>query len=103
MPNLIIDGMLSGTGVRDGEAGGYLDVKSLGLSADLTKRIESWLSAYENAHYGQFADKAENNRLDQEGLAIARSVGEQLSDSHVEYFSNAQMKRLPLDWTWVCR
>ncbi len=97
MPNLIIDGMLSGTGVRDGSAGGYLDVKSLGLSTDLTKRIERWLSAYEIAHYGQFADKAENDWLDQEGLAIARSVGRQLSNSHVEYFSNARMQKLSLD------
>jgi len=97
MQYLIIDGMLSGTGVRDGKAGGYLDLQNLGLSADLTKRIVNWLLAYESAHYGQFADKAENDRLDQEGIAIARCVGEQLPDDHVEYFSNAQMRKLPLD------
>ena len=97
MQNLIIDGMLSGTGVRDGNAGGYLDLQNLGLSADLSKRIASWLIAYESAHYGQFADKAENGRLDQEGVAIARCVREELLDSHVEYFSNAQMRKVPFD------
>jgi hypothetical protein len=67
MQHLIIDGMLSGTGVRDGAVGGYLDLKNVGLSADLTKRIEAWLIAYESAHYSQFGDKAVNDRLDQEG------------------------------------
>jgi len=97
MHHLIIDGMLSGTGVRDGTAGGYLDLKNVGLSADLTKRIASWLVAYESAHYRQFGDKAENDRLDQEGIAIARRIREELPDNMVEYFSNAQMRKLPFD------
>jgi hypothetical protein len=59
MDHLIIDGMLSSTGVRDGTAGGYLDPKVVGLSAGLTKRIANWLIEYENAHYHQFADRAE--------------------------------------------
>ena len=97
MQNLIIDGMLSGTGLRDGKAGGYLDLQNLGLSADLTKRIANWLLAYESAHYGQFADKAENDRLDQEGIAIAMSVREERPGVRVEYFSNAQMRKLSFD------
>jgi len=97
MQNLIIDGMLSGTGLRDGKAGGYLDLQNLGLSADLTKRIANWLLAYESAHYGQFADKAENDRLDQEGIAIAMSVRKERPGVRVEYFSNAQMRKLSFD------
>ena len=97
MRHLIIDGMLSGTGVRDGAAGGYLDLKNVGLSADLTKRIASWLVAYESAHYSQFGDKAANDWLDQEGIAIAMSVRKEQPGVRVEYFSNAQMRKLPLD------
>jgi hypothetical protein len=97
MRHLIIDGMLSGTGVRDAAAGGYLDPKVVGLSADLTKRIANWLIEYENAHYHQFVDKAESDRLDQEGTAIARCVQKELPGTQVEYFSNAQMQRLPFD------
>lgn len=99
MRHLIIDGMLSGTGVRDAAAGGYLDPKVVGLSADLTKRIANWLIEYENAHYHQFVDKAESDRLDQEGTAIARCVQKELPGTQVEYFSNAQMRRLPFDLT----
>jgi hypothetical protein len=98
MPHLIIDGMLSGTGLRDGAAGGYLDPEVVGLSADLAKRIANWLIAYENAHYHQFGDKLANDRLDQEGTEIARFVQEELPDARVEYFSNAQMRRLPFDF-----
>jgi hypothetical protein len=97
MYHLIIDGMLSGTGVRDGSAGGYLDPRSVGLSADLMKRIASWLTAYENAHYRDFGDAAENDRLDKEGIAIARCVREEQPDARVEYFSNALMRRLLFD------
>jgi hypothetical protein len=97
MQYLIIDGMLSGTGVRDGIAGGYLDLKNVGLSDDLTKRIASWLIAYESAHYSQFGDKAVNDRLDQEGIAIAMSVRKEQPGVRVEYFSNAQMRKLPFD------
>ena len=96
MQHLIIDGMLSGT-VRDGAVGGYLDLKNVGLSADLTKRIEAWLIAYESAHYSQFGDNAVNDRLDQEGIEIARCARKERPGARVEYFSNAQMRKLPFD------
>ena len=54
---LIVDGMLSGTGVRDGVAGGYVEPNELGLSGPLTKRLNNWLRGFENAHYRQFVDK----------------------------------------------
>jgi hypothetical protein len=98
MRHLIIDGMLSGTGVRDAAAGGYLAPNDVGLSTDLIKRIANWLIEYENAHYHQFGDKLENDRLDQEGAAIAMCVQEELPDTRVEYFSNAQMRTLPFDF-----
>jgi hypothetical protein len=43
MRNLIVDGMLSGTGIRDGDAGGYIEPNEVGLSAGLAKRIAKWV------------------------------------------------------------
>jgi hypothetical protein len=91
---LIVDGMLSGTGVRDAKAGGYVDPTELGFSTVLTKRIVKWLLEYENAHYHQFVDKAENRRLDEEGIAIAKQIRHEVSGAQVEYFSNAEMCKI---------
>ena len=93
---LMIDGMLSGTGVRDSRAGGYLDPKEVGLSVELIGRIEKWLSEYETAHYHDFKNEAENHRLDLEGIEITRQARAQLPGSKVEYFSNARMQRITL-------
>ena len=94
--SLIIDGMLSGTGIRDAIAGGYVDPNELALSADLMKRLSKWLLGYENAHYYGFGDKAENERLDHEGIGIAKHIREELPDAKVEYFSDAEMRRIPI-------
>ena len=91
---LIVDGMLSGTGIRDAKAGGYVDPNELGLSAKLIKRITKWLIEYENAHYCQFVDKTENQRLDEEGISIAKQTREELPDAQVEYYSNAEMRKI---------
>ena len=93
---LIVDGMLSGTGIRDANVGGYVEVREIGISSGLVKRLEEWLSEYENAHYCQFSDKVKNAELDVEGIAIARQIREQLPDILVEYFSNAEMRRMAI-------
>ncbi len=38
--NLIVDGMLLGTGIRDAVAGGYLDPSEIGISNDLANRLK---------------------------------------------------------------
>jgi hypothetical protein len=93
---LMVDGMLSGTGIRDKVAGGYVDLNELGLSADLTKRLANWLLAYENAHYHSFANRAEVERLDQEGIEITKRVRDELPDAQVDYFSDATMQQIPI-------
>ena len=40
--NLIVDGMLSGTGIRDGDEGGYLEPSKIDLSENLCKKISAW-------------------------------------------------------------
>ncbi|MEH2502722.1 hypothetical protein V1290_001533 [Bradyrhizobium sp. AZCC 1578] len=94
MRYLTADGMLSGTGIRDSLIGKYLDPKEVGCSPELVRRIEKWVIDYETAHYCQFNNEAENQRLDQEGIEIARQAQSQLPEMKVEYFSNAQMKKI---------
>ena|SRR6266545_5957974 len=94
MRYLTVDGMLSGTGIRDSLIGKYLDPNEVGFSPELVRRIEKWVTDYETAHYRQFGDEAENQRLDREGIEIARQAQSQLPEIKVEYFSNAQMKKI---------
>ena len=91
---LTVDGMLSGTGIRDSVEGGYLDPGELGVSAVLTERIVNWLARYERAHYVQFADAVEVDELDREGRAIAAQLQEQLPQAKIQYFSDAKMRLL---------
>lgn len=88
--------MLSGTGVRDSVAGGYIDPANLGLSDSVIARIKQWLTQYENAHYAGFEDKAECVNLDQEGISISMEVQLALPESKVEYYSHAKNAKLPL-------
>ena len=90
---LLIDGMLSGTGVRDAINGGYVDLKSLGLSVGLTCSLASWQAQYEDAHFAGFPDDRVAE-LDKEGTALASRLRDELSDAKVGYFSNGLMKRL---------
>lgn len=96
MRKIIVDGMLSGTGIRDAVAGGYIDPNILGLSEVIKQKISDWLSRYENAHYFQYNDNIECQRLDIDGMELAKMVGLELENCEVEYYSNAQMKKLKI-------
>ena len=90
---LLIDGMLSGTGIRDAINGGYIEPKSLGLSGSLTRSIASWQAQYEDAHFAGFSyDRVAE--LDREGEALASRLREELPNAKVGYFSDGLMKRL---------
>lgn len=94
MKYLIVDGMLSGTGIRDATEGGYLSPEDLGVSSDLSQKISRWLACYEEAHFDQFEDQTLVGNLDLEGLEIRRLLEVELPESKIHYFSNAKMKRL---------
>ena len=94
--SLLIDGMLSGTGIRDAANGGYLEPHEVGLSEPLGHRISIWLSAYEDAHFHQYEDQAKNEALDREGLEIMQVVRAELPKAKVGYFSNANMHEIKL-------
>lgn len=93
MTDFLIDGMLSGTGVRDAVAGGYVAPDSIGLSAQLLADIAAWQRRYEEAHFAGFPASAVAV-LDVEGLALTSRVRAELGDKSVGYFSNGRMERL---------
>jgi hypothetical protein len=95
---LIVDGMLSGTGIRDAVEGGYLSPRELGLSSQLVRDISLWVSRYEDAHYAQFNDKQEIAILDAQGIALCKRLENELP-SKVEYFSNGEMRKIPIVWS----
>jgi hypothetical protein len=91
---LIIDGMLSGTGIRDSINGGYLELDELGISKELQAEITDWLRSYESAHFHNFKNHDVNKKLDKAGLEITDHVRKELPSTEVKYFSNAYMKLL---------
>lgn len=91
--DLLIDGMLSGTGIRDGVKGGYLQPGAIGLSTSLAKDVVDWQGRYEDAHFAGFPGSV-IDKLDQEGLALLAQVKAEVPDKTVGYFSNGKMKRL---------
>jgi hypothetical protein len=88
--------MLSGTGIRDRNEGGYISPSVLGLSQALVSRIAAWVQRYEDAHYLGYQDENEIRLLDEEGMTIARMVSGELPDSKVEFYSSARMKHFLL-------
>lgn len=92
MRYLIVDGMLSGTGIRDAVEGGYVEPEQLGISQSLKNDINIWVARYENAHYAQFKDLEEVNALDTEGVSLCKRLRSEIVDSKIGYFSNAKMQ-----------
>jgi hypothetical protein len=94
MRYLIVDGMLSGTGVRDATGGGYVRLADLGISPKVVETIINWLARYKTAHYRQFADPREVEALDDIGLALCDRLAHELPGSKIGYFSAARMEKL---------
>ena len=91
--SLLIDGMLSGTGVRDAINGGYIEPKALGLSTDLIIDLADWLHRYEKAHFGGF-DAQLVSELDDLGIVLMARDASELPQAKVAYFSNGLMKHI---------
>lgn len=91
---LVVDGNLSGTGIRDALNGGYLNPREIGLSSALSQRIEEWVANYEVEHYAGYKNLHRNNQLDGDGIEIAKLVKCELPKSKVQYFSSASMQKI---------
>ena len=93
MTHYIIDGELSGTGVRDAVEGGYVDLAEIGLSDALAADIADWVERYEDLHFRGFpAD--ELAVLDEEGVALTARVQAEVPGKRFAYYSHGQMKQL---------
>jgi hypothetical protein len=93
MMYLIVDGMASGTGIRDAVNGGFLKLNTLETSSDFNEKLLSWLRAYENEHYNSYSDDAIVNALDKRGIELARELSDELKDAKVEYYSSAKLTK----------
>lgn len=91
--DFLVDGMLSGTGLRDAKAGGYVEPRTIGLSASLADDVAAWQRRYEEAHFAGFPEDVVSD-LDRAGLALASRVQAELRGRTVGYFSNGLMMRL---------
>ena len=90
MRYLLVDGMLSGTGVRDATCGGYVE----GVLPNVVQLITGWLARYETAHYQQFDDPREVQALDEIGLELCGRLAQELPGNKIGYFSAARMEKL---------
>jgi hypothetical protein len=91
--DFLIDGMLSGTGLRDARNGGYVEPKVVGLSDQLSGDIAAWQQESERAHFAGFPDGLVA-KLDEEGLALTLRAQSELAADSIGYFSSGQLKRL---------
>jgi hypothetical protein len=91
--DFLIDGMLSGTGIRDARNGGYVDASSIGLSDDFSRDLAAWQQRYEEAHFAGFP-RDDVKVLDREGAILAHRAADELPEITFGYFSDGQMKLL---------
>jgi hypothetical protein len=91
--DLLIDGMLPGTGIRDAVNGGYVEPASLNLSGSLVNDIAEWQERYEACHFANFPIETVTE-LDEEGVSLAARAAAALPGICVGYYSNGLMKRL---------
>jgi hypothetical protein len=93
---IAVDGMLSGTGIRDTVVGGSIDLDDLGVSQKLSAQIREWLQRYEAAHYAGLGDRNDLNLLDMEGIKISQSLQGELPESKIRYYSHGLCAFLPI-------
>jgi hypothetical protein len=87
-----------GTGVKDDYAG-PVDPQTLNLPQEIIQRISRWVAAYQplillNDNDRSFR-KEEIERLDQDGLALARDIKNHFGEkAKIQYYSEGKLQRL---------
>jgi hypothetical protein len=89
----LLDGMLSGTGIRDSVKGGYVAPADLKLSSGLQANIAEWQRNYEDAHFEGFSDETVA-ALDREGQELVALIRAERPQLRIGYFSNGLMRRI---------
>ena len=101
MKYLAVDGYLNGTGINDRADGGYIEHDELGLSPQLSQKINDWLERYWNEFYGRYKNPDIVKKLDNEGQEIARLIMKEFElkeeSVKIEYYSDALMKVIPFE------
>jgi hypothetical protein len=94
MHYLIVDGEMSGTGIKNSVSGEDVNLASLGLSNELQASISEWVERYEATHRADLCDGVEIQELDRIGLQLASAVKDKLPGSKLQYLSAANMTRV---------
>lgn len=89
---LVVDGMVSGTGIRVEYESEYIEPELLRISADLTVKLNNWHERYKQEFYKSYADTIKVQHLDKEGAEIAEAISNETEDCKVSYFSDADLK-----------
>jgi hypothetical protein len=89
---LIVDGMISGTGIRGEYEGEYIDPKLLKISLELIGKLNNWHERYKQEFYNNYADETKVQQLDKEGVEISRDVSNEIENCKVSYFSDADLR-----------
>lgn len=84
MRYLTVDGYFDGTGIRDAANGGYLEHDEVGISPDLSKRIDVWLEQYWKEFIKGFPDRDKIVELDDEGIRIAHRLKKEFPMQNVK-------------------
>lgn len=66
----------------------------VGISPDLSKRIDVWLEQYWKEFIKGFPDRDKVVELDEEGIRIARRLKKEFPEDKIGYFSDARMVAL---------
>jgi hypothetical protein len=93
MKYLVVDAMLSGSGIRDYYTGDYLEPESLSLTVATVKQLKDWLSRYKREHNKGYVSQEAIAELDREGKEIAVTIKSELSDVKITYYSDARMTK----------
>ncbi len=96
MKYITIDGMISGTGIKDTYNREWIEIDDLQLPDDLIARFQIWLKKYQKEHFSGFADVYVVESLDKEGLEICEQMHHELPEIKIEYFSAGKCKKIPI-------
>ena len=89
---LVVDGMVSGTGIRIQYENNYIEPEILKISNNLVEKLNSWHEKYKREFYKGYADASEIHQLDKEGAEIAKRISAEIENCKVSYFSDANLK-----------
>lgn len=102
MQYIILDGYISGTGVRDNSTSDYLDLSELNIDANIISQIEVWKQKYYNAIIGNkrkmlpsfFID------LDKEAIEISRRIVKEYPDYKIDYYYSDFLEKRIYQYEW---